>query len=867
MGYLAVYTILSAALGSASLSVSAPAEWTFERARRLWKPMVRPVQHVGVPGYSFQTAVMWDGALVFGPLGFRNLKVMQQETEPLGDNLLHISFAFGDHPAFADRKGEGSARIRRSLEGGALPMPTVETTDGCLVWTESVFAHLLDRECGVLSEPRPTDTLVTHARFTVRNTGQTPVPAHLWIYLGRVNDVALGYKCSQHDELGETLLHEPVRPDGTAVPGEGCSGPVIGRLGERVRYVLQAPSAGVIRFHSRVDAIGGVRSAGERVLEWSTLLAPGRRATLRLIVPYGTVSASDAERLLELDGAARRREVVRYWRKVVDGAGRMVTPDPFINDYLSAVAAQMAQQTAYRRSTDLWMYKTSPNHYEGYWPCNAAKALPVFDLRGLSGINRHVLDGFLKSQTDDVGGLDRRGMGSGDRLPGAGFAKVPGFLGNFGEWTANPLLISHGLGMWALASHYRITRDDDWLRGTAAPGAPPRRSPLDAMLQAFDWISTQRRRTMHVGTGGRASNWGLLPAASAHDWLAGSTIFNDAFCIYGMAEVVRLLRETDHPRVAECAAELADYRKCLHDRYAEARDRARPVPLSDGSRLPFVPRMVDEPDWAGLDWTYTGYGPLRAGAWGALDPHDELVTQALTFLEQGMPRGEGAYFSAHLAHADTADANWADISDPEALRHYLWRHYVEYETMWPIGCHLFLARDDPTRFFEWLTNNLAVAIHRDWRVGVESLDGVPSCAPGDAERWLAIRSMFIREAGGYDGSAQSLFLMQAIPREWLGPGAKLAVSRMGTWFGGTVDLSLAVTNDGRQVRVTARLRGLRAMPASIRLRLKAPAGAAILAVTANGKRARVQQGDLVLLAPKLNGVYRIVAQIGDRPVP
>jgi len=57
------------------------------------------------------------------------------------------------------------------------------------------------------------------------------------------------------------------------------------------------------------------------------------------------------------------------------------------------------------------------------------------------------------------------------------------------------------------------------------------------------------------------------------------------------------------------------------------------------------------------------------------------------------------------------------------------------------------------------------------------------------------------------------------------------------------------------------------MPASIRLRLKAPADAAILAVTVNGKPARVQQGDLVLLAPKLNGVYRIVAQIGERPVP
>jgi hypothetical protein len=31
------------------------AEWTLEQAHQCWQPMVRPVQHVGVPGYQFQT--------------------------------------------------------------------------------------------------------------------------------------------------------------------------------------------------------------------------------------------------------------------------------------------------------------------------------------------------------------------------------------------------------------------------------------------------------------------------------------------------------------------------------------------------------------------------------------------------------------------------------------------------------------------------------------------------------------------------------------------------------------------------------------------------------------------------------------------
>ena len=112
-----------------------------------------------------------------------------------------------------------------------------------------------------------------------------------------------------------------------------------------------------------------------------------------------------------------------------------------------------------------------------------------------------------------------------------------------------------------------------------------------------------------------------------------------------MTEVVRLLREIKHPRAEEMAKELNDYRRCLHDRYAEARDRARRLPLADGTTIPFVPRMVQELDWAKPDWTYSGYSAMRAGAWGVIDPHDPLIDETLACLEAGMPKGEGAYFS------------------------------------------------------------------------------------------------------------------------------------------------------------------------------------------------------------------------------
>jgi hypothetical protein len=368
---------------------------------------------------------------------------------------------------------------------------------------------------------------------------------------------------------------------------------------------------------------------------------------------------------------------------------------------------------------------------------------------------------------------------------------------------------------------------------------------------------------MREENGRKAAQWGLLPASSAHDWFAGHTASNDLFCIFGMMEAVRLLREIGHPRAEELARELNDYRKCLRERYYEARDRARPVPLADGKGIPYVPREVNELDWSKVDWTYTWGSLVRAGAYGALDPHDELVDQALQFLEVGMPKGEGFYFNPDDKYMKDkfgrfiAAQNFADVSDPHASRHYLWKHYVEYETMWPVGFDLFLQRDDLPRFFEWLFNNLVISIHHDFRVGVESLDGVPSNAPGDGERWRAIRDMFVNERGGYDGTQQSLWLLQAIPRSWLKPGDYLAVKRMGTHFGGQVDLEVKMAGDGNSVEVSAH-HDLVIPPTEIRMRLRSGDGRPLASAQLNGADTTVLEKDTIRLPNATSGNYRIV---------
>jgi hypothetical protein len=823
-------------------------EWTFEEAKKLWKPMTRAIQHVGVPGYDWQAGVLWDGSLIFGPLDRH--PAIDKEAKPMGPNLLNVTVGHGDPVQFLERPGVGDPRVRRGLDEGRLPLPHIEIRDGDLLWRETVFAHLLDRDMEDGMNPLPDDVLVAQAKFNVRNSGRVLSVAHLWLHFGETRDVTFGYKSGRADELGQTLPQHFQAPFG--ILENEWFDPPFGILKKDVRYVIPKPGKGKILWHNQIPPPHGMRNPAENLIEWKVQLAPDEQAELWIIVPYGLVDRTTAKKLSLLDSNELWAKAQLFWKSIVGTpAGTITTPDDFLNDYLPAVAGQMVEQIAYRHYKNVWMYKTSPNWYELYWPVSAAWPLPALDLRGLTKYSRPVLQSFIDTQTDDVGRLIRQHMGQGAIVSGEGFAKRPGFLGNFGPWTANTLLLSHGLELWALASHYRITRDRDWLEQGPRP-------PLQAIVDACEWVMTQRRRTMREENGQKVRHWGLLPAASTHDWLSGNTICNDSTCIYGMSESVRLLKEIGHPRAEEIARDLNEYRVCLRERYKEARDRARRVPMPDGTEIPYVPRDIYELDWAQTDWTYTGYGPARAGAWGALDPHDELMDQTLAFLDAGLPKGQGFYLEIQrdkFGHAN-ADENFRDINDPHAPRHFFCKHYVEYETMVPIFYDLFLERDDLPRFFEWLFNNLAVVIHHDFRVGVESIDGVPSCPPGEGVRWQAMRKMLVNERGGYDGSQQSLWLLQAIPHSWLKPGGTLAVGHTGTHFGGHVDLSVRVAKDGNSVDVQAGF-DLAVAPKEIIMRLRSGDGRPLSSARIDGASVPVMGGDTIKLPDQISAKHHI----------
>jgi hypothetical protein len=116
--------------------------------------------------------------------------------------------------------------------------------------------------------------------------------------------------------------------------------------------------------------------------------------------------------------------------------------------------------------------------------------------------------------------------------------------------------------------------------------------------------------------------------------------------------------------------------------------------------------------------------------------------------------------------------------------------------------------------------------------------------------------MFVNERGGYDGSQQSLWLLQAIPRSWLKPGDHLSAKDMRTYFGGHVDLEVDVAQDGNSVVVSAKI-DITVPPTEIRIILRSGDGRPLVSAEINGASTPVIDCDTIKLPTQIKGEYRI----------
>lgn len=549
-------------------------------------------------------------------------------------------------------------------------------------------------------------------------------------------------------------------------------------------------------------------------LAWTWTLPPGGSGSLTILWPYVVLAGPDEPAALDrLDPAREQNAVAAWWRDRLATGARLATPEPMLNDFYRAHASHLLINCEREPGSSRRFARVGSFGYGAY---GNESCMMVADLhrRGLFPEARACLDASLHYQGTAP-------------LPG-NFSDKQGVLYGAGGYEAGGYNQHHGWILWALADHYRFTRDDAWLQ-QAAPG----------IRAAADWIVRQRARTAARPEPER----GLLPAGSLEDigdwwpWLS-----TNCYTWRGLDAAAWALAQASHPDAPRLRREADDYRAAILRNFRAARDRAPVVRLRDGTCVPHIP---SHPYRRGrcFGWICeTLEGALHLLIAGLIDPRSPEAAWILKDYEDNL------YLSHQYGYT---------LDDFD--RHWFGRGGMSMQACLLLHVEPYLARDDVKHALRGLFNAQAASYFPDVRLNTEHAlpelgswrgDHFKSSDEANAAGWL--RYLFLREDG------DTLLVGQAVPRAWLADGRTCGLEHAATWFG-----PASITFTAGPGILTARLTGpTRNPPARIRLRFRDPRERSLAAVTVNGRPWTDFQADWVTL-PGTIGQADIVARFQD----
>jgi hypothetical protein len=367
---------------------------------------------------------------------------------------------------------------------------------------------------------------------------------------------------------------------------------------------------------------------------------------------------------------------------------------------------------------------------------------------------------------------------------------------------------------WALAEHYWMTGDREWLKASA-----PR------LLASAEWMLRQRRVLSSAVPGGERF-WckGLQPALQVTPDSGGLWMQFYECEGYYWASVSRLaatLAVVDPEGGAKLAAEAEAYRKDLLAAVERSIALSPVVPVRDGTFHSVIPfacyvRGLGTGAWGWQrDGSGTHVGPLywetvqSAAALvspaGLLSPDDVRVQGYLDVLEDRL-----LLENQNVGNRDWFLAGW------------------QYQGGLERTSNMHLAGDDIPSFLRSFLNCYAIDIvPNDGYIFNEHATRGPADKIFEEAAFLErFRNLLVMEDN------QDLWLARATPRAWLEQGKKISVKNAPTHFG-TVDYEIASDVDRGIITATVKMPS-RNPPKEVRLRLRHPKSAPIQSVTVNG---------------------------------
>lgn len=348
-----------------------------------------------------------------------------------------------------------------------------------------------------------------------------------------------------------------------------------------------------------------------------------------------------------------------------------------------------------------------------------------------------------------------------------------------------------GTALWVMAEHYRLTHDSDWLRKHAPQ-----------MRKMCGWIIEQRHAALANEDKEPLVSRGLIRYRPYADLLhPAADYFSNGYLWKGLDATAKVFAEIGLADDSSKLQREADsYFKDIQASMQSSvfKDRGQNI-------LPMIPDTHEL--WSESNGSADGY-------YGIIAP---------CLLEIGLPAGDDAKSKLITDALEQRGGLVAGI----AQFHRMADHAYSYG-YW-LNC---LQRDDVKRAIIGLYGSLAYGMSRDTYAAVECT----SIQTGEnywmlphtysnTQQLRLLRNMLLREDG------DTLWLGQAIPRDWLAPGKRVAVNDAPTTFG-LVSYSLEPNADGSmQVKLSPPNRN---RPKEIVLRLRDPKQRKIARVKSSG---------------------------------
>ncbi len=503
-------------------------------------------------------------------------------------------------------------------------------------------------------------------------------------------------------------------------------------------------------------------------------LPPGGSATLCFEVPSPLAGRHLAE-IAPAEFAQRCSEVTDTWTDLLNSAMSVDVPEPRVND---AYRAWLAYNYLNVDKTDgRFEPHDGAGFYEAVFGYSAALYCHALDLWGRHDDARRYLESILTLLKPD--GL---------------------FYVNYG-------LPDHGALLFALAEHYRFTRDADWLRRVAPQ-----------MQRMTAWLLDQRQKALAEHDQRGPVTRGLIKFAPYADYQNPTfSYYGDVYSCLGLLHAADVFKQVGLADDASRLAAAADaYRRDIMasmDAAQFERDGATLMPLEPDTRRHLIQYQYKCKGYYGLVASML----LEAELLPAADP------RALLYV-RGLER-RGGLIIGMCEFDDGID---------HAYTYGYW-----------LNC---LRRDDIDRVLLGFYGTLAYGMGRDTYCGVEVtqlMTGEPTPTTphlySGTQQLRLLRMMLLHEEG------DELVIGRAIPRAWLAPGKRVVVRNAPTTFG-PVSFTLESPADSNVIRVHLEP-PTRTTPRAIRLVVRHPRGQPIASARLNGEGVTGFRGETLVLPP------------------